>query len=170
MKLIEIGKILKSHHLSGQMKIYCELEGLQDIIGEQLVARDKTEENHLLTLKSAKYTVDNIWIVTFEEITDMSQVEQIKGSTLLINSDFVDESEDIVDSDIVGYHVIDANTSENIGKVADVITTMAHDIIVVRDDTYEAMIPYIEQFVIEIDDDNEIIKVDLIDGLREPLK
>lgn len=69
--------------------------------------------------------------------------------------------------DLLGVEVYE--NDEKIGEVLDVMETAAHEILIVKDivSKEEIMIPFIEQFVVEIDFKNNRINVKLIEGMRE---
>ncbi len=68
--------------------------------------------------------------------------------------------------DIVGLLVFD-RSGKQIGRVTDVISHAANDVLVVRDGEREVLIPVVRQFVKTIDLDRGQIIVELIEGMLE---
>lgn len=64
---------------------------------------------------------------------------------------------------VIGYEVFE--NKERIGEVVDILETSAHDILVIEG-VKEILVPFIDVFVKNIDDDSEVIEVELIEGMR----
>ena len=66
--------------------------------------------------------------------------------------------------DLVGYSLID-NSNTNYGKVIEVLTLPANNVLNVSKDNKEYLIPLIDDVVLEIDQNQEVIIIDPIEGL-----
>lgn len=69
--------------------------------------------------------------------------------------------------ELIGYRVVDKG-EEDRGEVVGIIKTAGHPVWEVKDGTYIWMLPAVEEFVVEVDEENEIIRVELIPGLYAP--
>ena len=70
--------------------------------------------------------------------------------------------------DLIGMKVYDLNSAREIGTVKDILTNTPQEVYVVeREDAGDVMIPAVENFVREIDTENEVIKVALIPGFLD---
>ena len=66
--------------------------------------------------------------------------------------------------DLVGYSLID-NSNTNYGKVVEVLTLPANNVLNVSKDDKKYLIPLIDDVVLEIDQNQEVIIIDPIEGL-----
>jgi len=104
------------------------------------------------------------FFVTIDQITERTEAEKLKGLTVFLPSDDVEIQEDS-EMDLIGYRVVDDKTGNDQGEVVDVIDNPAHTLLqVVENGAY--FIPLVDEFVIEIDDENRVIKVIDIDELK----
>ncbi|MGF6907255.1 ribosome maturation factor RimM [Fusobacterium sp. PH5-44] len=172
MELFVIGKIFGSHNLKGAVKFSSVIEGLDQLVGEKMVITTEKGEDKILTLKGVKNTVENKWIIDFAEIESKDEAAVLRNSIVKVRKDLIDIDEDFyTDEELVGMSVYEINNgSVSLGKVMDIFSTPAHDILVVEDDIHEILIPNIEFFVKSIDKDKNQIKVELLDGMKEVKK
>ncbi len=69
--------------------------------------------------------------------------------------------------ELIGYRVVDQE-DEDRGEVVGIIKTAGHPVWEVRDGTHSWMLPAVEEFVVGIDQEEEVIRVVLIPGLYDP--
>lgn len=168
MNLVTIGKLAGTHHLKGAMKVNFEIDNPEIIANEKVIVEDRNGIQKIFTIKNISRLVGNRWIIEFEEVKNKSDAGVLSGSSIKIRRELLGLAEDeYLLVDLIGMDVIDINTDENIGKVLEIMDSPAHDILIVEDEKFEAMIPNIEEFVKEINFDKKVISVDLIEGLRE---
>ena len=67
-------------------------------------------------------------------------------------------------SDLVGYSLID-KSNNNYGKVTEVLALPANSVLNISKDDKEYLIPLIDDVVLEIDQNQEVIIIDPIEGL-----
>ena len=68
-------------------------------------------------------------------------------------------------ADLIGLDVLDADSGEKLGVVADVLTPPAHEVYVVKGE-HEYMIPAVDEFLVETSVEGGYLKVRLIEGMR----
>ena len=54
-----------------------------------------------------------------------------------------------------------------LGELTEIIKTGAHDVYVIENESKKILIPAVSEFILDIDLENKIMKVKLIDGMRE---
>ncbi len=166
--LVIIGTIVGTHHLTGTVKVNSIFEEFDVIVGERVLL-EKGDVRKLLTIKNAKRLNEKKLIINFVEINNIEQAKEINGFQIKIRRDLLPEKNEneFYIKDLLGIDVYE--NDEKIGEVLDVMETAAHEILIVKDtvNKEEIMIPFIEQFVEEINFKNNRINVKLIEGMRE---
>lgn len=100
-------------------------------------------------------------LIKLAGIDSIDQVERLQFQFVeAIGEPEADEDEFLVE-DLIGLKVVDQN-GEPLGEVDDVLVNPAHETLVVG----EILIPFVEQFVDEVDFDAEVVRVTLIPGMR----
>lgn len=167
MDLVTIGKITGTHHLKGAVKANISLSDPSIIVDERVMVEKPNGEKKILTVKKLSNLVADKVVIEFEEITNKTEGNLLAGGFVKINRNILGMEEDeYLLEDLLGMTAVTVE-GEIIGKVTDVFDTAAHDIIVVEDDRTETLIPNIENFVKDIDFDENKITVELLEGMRE---
>ena len=167
MDLVTIGKITGTHHLKGAVKANISLSDPSIIVDERVMVEKPNGEKKILTVKKLSNLVADKVVIEFEEITNKTEGNLLAGGFVKINRNILGMEEDeYLLEDLLGMTAVTVE-GEVIGKVTDVFDTAAHDIIVVEDDRTETLIPNIENFVKDIDFDENKITVELLEGMRE---
>lgn len=166
--LLEIGKIVNTHGLRGEVKIVPWTDTpdvFEDI--ETVYIKKKNEYNEL-TIKGIKYQKNNI-IVKFAELSDISEAELLKNTVVYTTRDQLPELEEGVYyiTDLIGCRVIDDN-GENVGELVDVLPTGSNDVYVIkRPEKKDLLLPVIEDAVLNVDIENKVVMVHILDGLED---
>ena len=167
MEYTIVGKIISSHGIKGEVKIYPLTDNLNrfDYLKTAYIGDKKIK----VELEKAKYH-KNLAILKFKEFNDINQILSFKDSFI-----YVDETEKVVLPkdhffiyDLVGSKVFNTN-SQLIGILSDIVQGPSNDIYVVKDmeEEKEYLIPAVKQFIINIDIDNKEIIIDPIEGMIE---
>ena len=102
-----------------------------------------------LTLIGMRRQPKGFWIARFKDVTDRNGAEALNGCSVLIKENErapLPEGEYYVDQ-LLGLDVV-ADTGRSFGKLADVLTSPAHDVYVTD---LGAMIPVAGDYIIDID-------------------
>ena len=165
MNRLEVGKIVNTHGLKGEVKIlpwtdYPEV--FEDI--EEIYLPDGTK----LKIKGVKYQKNNI-IVKLEGINYIDEAEKLKGKVITADREFLGELEEGVYyvADLIGLSVVTAD-GEEIGKISDVLRTGANDVYEVkREGAKDLLIPVIDSVVKDVDIEGGKVLVELMEGLLD---
>lgn len=169
--LKEVGKFQKTHALKG------ELNALLNIDSEYL-----TEGNAILVdidgiyvpfyASSVRPKGSQSYLVKLDGIDSEKEARGFVNKTIyaLRNqlAPFLDLEEDEIydQDDLEGYTIIDSDTDEPIGEIIHVDTATENVLFVVESVAGEEIyIPAVDDFIIEIDEENKIIKMRLPEGL-----
>lgn len=157
--MLRVGQIVSTHGLKGQVKVML----LTDF-------EDRLAKGKRLKLKEDWVTVESVGHHKERLILKLSGVETIDQAKLLQweylsvlgdEEPEMDEDEFLV-SDLEGMMVRTVDGIE-LGVVDEVAAYPAQDILVIG----ELMIPLVKQFVKDIDLENEVITVELLEGMLD---
>ncbi len=167
MDFIQVGKIVNTHGIKGEVRIIPLTDNMHRF--------DKLEKVYLgekklkLEITNVRYK-DNIVILKFNCYDNINDVEKFKNQYI-----YVDEEDkiDLKDNqyfifDIIGCKVLDTLNRE-IGIVVDIIQAGSNDIYVIEDsiNNKEYLIPAVGYFIKNINIEQKIINIDPIEGMIE---
>lgn len=167
-KYIEIGKIVNTHGLRGDVKVVVWMDSPEDF--ETVEHAYVGDEKKKLTVEKVRYQKNNI-IVKFEEYGDINEIEHLKNSVLYADRDELGELPEGVHYivDLIGLEVV-SDTGDKLGVIADVLNTGANDIYVVkRDGKRDLLLPVIDDVVKDIDIEGGRVEVHLLEGLDDEI-
>jgi 16S rRNA processing protein RimM len=123
-----------------------------------------------LTLRSARLHLKT-WLLGFEEIPDRTGAESLRGTRLFIDAEAAAEAAEDDDAwyedELVGLAAVDP-TGATLGEVTGLRTGAAQDQLVLRlADGAEALVPFVEAIVPEVDVEGGRVVVDAPPGLLE---
>jgi 16S rRNA processing protein RimM len=142
--LIAIARVKAPSGLKGKMWITPFGEGLTEY--EYLIIGSNVKPIKLLSVEKRKHG----FIIALEGITDISQVEQIKGEILSIKRRWLPEVEEgeYYWADLIGLTVVDL-AGRVLGEIVNIFRTGANDVYVV-DKVKQYYIPAIKNVVKEV--------------------
>lgn len=161
---VNIGKIINTHGIRGELKVYPT--------SDQLEERFAPGENVYLTYdkKTLEFEIESVRVhkgvllVVFKDHHDINLVEKYKGCMLFVEASHEDEEDDYYYFELIGCKVME--NDEEIGIVTEIIETQAHEILrVKRDNQTDVLIPYVDEFIEDVNVDEQIITVNLIEGM-----
>lgn len=165
MERLEVGKIVNTHGLRGEVKIlpwtdYPEVfEDIKEIY---------LPDGRKLNIKSVKYQKNNI-IVKLDGINFIDEAEKLKGMVITAERDQLAELEEgtYYVADLIGLEVI-TDEGELIGKISDVLRTGANDVYEVkREGGKNLLLPVIDSVVKNVDIEDGKVLVHLMEGLAD---
>jgi 16S rRNA processing protein RimM len=151
VKRIAVGVVRRPHGINGGVKVTLyniDLVSLQNM--EQLFVRAGNDWK-ALRIKSLQGR-DEDAIIHFAEIKDRTEAENYRREYLYLDKDNLpelDEKEFFID-DLLGCLVFDEKDTL-LGAVEDILSPGAHEVLVVRGDADEVLIPMVEEWVSKID-------------------
>lgn len=119
---------------------------------------------------SVQHAGDEEYLVSFAKVTDRDAAESLVGSHCLLSHDQLPEDfDDLLRADadhVSGYRVVD-EVRGMLGHVVDVREMPTQDLLVVEHEGEEVLIPFVDEFIVEIDEDEGVVRVNLPAGLVE---
>lgn len=170
-KYLECGKAVSTHGVRGTLRLECYCDTPEKLAKmRRMYIKTETGEMKLMKVRAASVQ-KNMVLVTFEDITDLNQAILYKGTTFYADrADMKLEKNQVFIADILGLDIIDADSGEKYGTLADVITPGGREVYVIDDVRGgQFMIPCVPEFIVKINDEGENagIFVRLIEGMRE---
>ena len=162
MKYINIGKIVNTHGIKGELRLLSDFKYKDKVFKKDFIiyiGKDKVEEK-IISYRKHK----NFDMICLEGYTNINEVLKYKGMYAFINKDdLVLDENNYLNEDLLGIEVIVNN--EVIGVVSDIEKNANQELIVVRTSKKDYLIPYVDYFINKIDIVNRKIYVNDIKGL-----
>ncbi len=161
MELIEIGQIVNTHGIKGEVKLNPWTDDLYDLLDLE-VFYDK--DGKALKVENSKVH-KNVVIIKFKELSTMNDAEKMKGKTLYTEKTPLPEGRYYI-KDLIGLTALE--NGEKLGTLTDVFNTGANDIYEVKTtDGKRIYLPVIDGVIGDVDLDNKTIEVTIPDGLLD---
>lgn len=166
MDFLEIGKIINTHGLKGEVKISVWTDAPDDFENLRYVLTKSGDEEKRLNISGIKYQKNNI-IVKFREINSIEDAQNYKNAVLYVPKSELGELPenvyyiaDLIDSEIF------SETGEKIGVLRDVFSTGSNDVYdIKRENAKNLLVPIIDGVVKSVDTDNKKIVIKIPEGL-----
>ncbi len=162
LKLIEIGYIAKAHGLKGEV-----LLKVHDGDDEYLKVGLKVFLNEeLFSIETLRRPKDGV-LLKLEGVADRNQSELLKGKSVSVDSSVFSENlkeDEVYLNQLIGFGV--HLKGKFMGEVSGFSETEAHDLLKVKlEEGGVVELPYVDQFISEINKIEKTIKVDCPDEL-----
>ena len=163
--MITIGRLVSFHGVRGEVRVLSD----SDFTAERFQPGNKVLINNKeFTIENYR-THKNFHLLTFDGITNINEVEDLKNADVLQDAESVElelAEGEFHFSDIIGL-AVETDEGEALGTVTDIFQTGANDVWAVGGGKKEYMIPYIEDVVKTVDIGNGKIVITPIEGLLE---
>lgn len=162
MKYVLIGKIVNTHGLKGEVRILSSFKYKDKVFKKGMkiyIGKDKISEE----INSYRY--HKIFdMITMDGYNDINQVLKYKGDYVFVNKeDIVLGENEYLDEDIVGLNVyVDDRL---LGRVNRIEKHSVNEILVVKNDEKNYLVPYNFDIILSIDLEKKEMKVRNIVGL-----
>ncbi len=163
--MVPVGKIVRAHGIKGSIKVYPYGDTFQfSKKGDRFFVSSPPQELTLERIQPQK----RCWILTFKEIRDRNTAEKLVGKEITLPENHLPklDSNEYYYYQLIGMEV-KTREGEYIGVIKNIIETGANDVYVVEYEEREVLIPALEDVVINVDLENNIMTVDLPEGLME---
>lgn len=161
MEFIEIGQIVNTHGIKGEVKLNPWTDDIEDLLDLE-VFYDKG--GNPLEVQSSRIH-KNTLIIKFRTLTTMNDAEKMKGKTLYTEKTPLPEGRYYI-KDLIGLDAIE--NGEKLGNLTDVFNTGANDIYEVKTPEGKFIyLPVIDGVIGDVDLDKGTIEVTIPDGLLD---
>lgn len=163
-QFLETGKITGTHGLKGEVRVQPWADSPEFLSEFDEIYLDKGARK--LEIKAARVH-KNMLIMKIDGVDTIDDAEKLRNKVLYINREDVElEDGAYFIQDLIGLEVLDNESGEKIGTLADVSVTGANDVYHVKNDEGKVyLIPAIPDVVREISPDEGFIRVFKMKGL-----
>lgn len=164
-EVIRIGKILKPHGVKGELVMLCENDCFDRSDCEYLIG----DMDGILVpffIDSYRFKGNTSVLIKFDDIDTVEQAERMTGVTIYFPKALVgeEESECPPEEFLTGYTISDIN-SGTIGTVERIENSTMNILLIVKRGESEVLLPFHEEFIRDIDEENHYITMELPEGL-----
>ena len=165
MESILIGKIVNTHGIKGEVKVYPYTDDIDNLSKVKEVFFDE-KLNNKHKVKSCKIQ-KNMLIMKFEDINIVEDAEMLRDTNIYIVKEDISDIEDTYYiEDLIGMDVIDEKESR-IGTISYVFNTGANDVYEIKTlDNKDIYIPAIKDVVKKVDVKNKKMYIEMMEGLQ----
>ena len=161
MELIEIGQIVNTHGIRGEVKLNPWTDDIGDLLELEVFYLRQGEALHVQQSRIHK----NCVIIRFEEVADRNAAERMKGTVLFTEKTELPEGRYYI-ADLLGLDVYEED--KRLGVVRDIFATGANDVYDIKTaEGKSILIPAISGVILSIDTENKRIDVKLPAGLLD---
>ncbi|OIQ74775.1 ribosome maturation factor RimM [mine drainage metagenome] len=149
--LLVVGRIGRAHGLRGEVTIEIRTDQPELRFADGSVLATDPESVGPLKVRHAKDHSGRM-LITFEGIDDRNSAEQLRNTLLLaeVDPDEASDDDEYYDFQLIGSSV-ELLDGSNIGEVAEVIHLPSQDMLAITHQGRELLVPFIHQFVPEVD-------------------
>lgn len=168
MEYFRVGRIVNSFGIKGEFKIIADTDFPEERFAPEaeLTILDNGTAIRTLTVEHSRLS-KGTYIIKFKEIHNINEVEPYKNMWLAIN----EEQQQNLDDHEFYYHEIIGLTvrtteGKEIGKIKEILDLGSNDVWVIqRHKAKDALIPYIEEVVKEVNVEEGYVLIELMEGL-----
>ena len=164
--VFRVGVIANTHGIRGEVKVYPTTDDVTRYKKLKEVLLDTGKEYKTLEIASTRF-FKNLVIVKFKGIDNINDIERYKRCPLLVErKDAVElEEDEYFIADMIGIEVV-TEDDKPFGTLKDVMETGANDVYVIDTDEHgEVLVPAIRECILDVDIENQKMKIHLMDGL-----
>lgn len=166
----KVGKIVNTHGIRGEVRVISTTDFTEERyqVGEKLFLFRDNQEILPLTITSYRRH-KNFDLLSFEGYPNINDVEAFRDGILKISEKQLGtlNEHEYYYHEIIGLTVVDDEEKE-IGKITEILSPGANDVWVVkRKGQKDALIPYIESVVKDIDLTEGVVHVEIPEGLLD---
>ncbi|TCP51986.1 16S rRNA processing protein RimM [Tamaricihabitans halophyticus] len=170
---VVVGRIAKAHGVTGELTVEVRTDSPEERFADGAVvnARMRGGERRELVVESVRPHSGRL-LVRFEQVVTREAAEALRGCLLVADTDALpptDDPDEFYDHELEGLHVVLADGS-SVGTVAEVVHVPGSELLAVdRPDGSQALIPFVQEIVPEIDIQAGRVVLTPPEGLLDPL-
>ena len=165
MKYLNVGRIVTTHGIKGEVKVKVETDDDSRFSknNKLYVGADEKHISGEIIIDNARYQKDMI-LLSFNNIKDINDVLKYVGLSLFVDIDEVRVDGEIYYDDLIDCKII--ADGKEVGIVIDVMEVPQGEILrVKKKDGKIALIPYVDEFIENVDINKKEIIINPIEGL-----
>ena len=164
-QFLQVGIISSTHGVRGEVKVFPTTDDAVRFKNLKKVILNTGKEQIPLEIENVKFFKQFV-ILKFKGIDNINDIEKYKGKSLFVDRENAVklEKDEYYIADLIGMQVF---TEEGrLGVLKEVLETGANEVYVVDSDKYgEVLIPAIQQCILDVNVQEQTMKVYLLEGL-----
>lgn len=158
-----LGFVQKSRGLKGELLISLNSANIEFEKRIRTVwLGDDPDHLHPWNVESLRLQGSNAFL-KLKDVNSREEADYLKGISVFIPADDVIDDTPI---QLVGFSVYSASDDRYIGKITDIDLNAVQQRLIVKSEDKELIIPFVDEFVKNIDYEKKQLRIDLIDGLE----
>lgn len=166
--LLVVGRVGRAHGVRGEVLVALRTDDPDTRFAPGAVLVTDPEERGPLTVVSARRHSGR-YVVAFDGVTDRAGASALTGTALVVDSADLPPPEDpdeFHDAQLLGLRV-QSTDGADIGELADVVHGPGGDLLVIRVDDREVLVPFVREMVPTVDVPGGLVVIDPPDGLLQ---
>lgn len=167
-ELVLVGRIGKAHGLRGEVSVLAYTDDPGDRFASGAQLRTDDPGRPVIAVEGSR-VVGGRWLLSFAGVQDRSGAEALRGIQLFTAAGerpALDDPDDFYDTDLVGLRAVLMDDSP-LGEVSEVIHAPGGDVLVVRVEGREVLVPFVHQIVPAVDLQAGVVRIDPPEGLLD---
>lgn len=168
---LTVGRVVKAHGIGGEIVVEIRTDDPDARFAPGNTLRGKASRGggeRDFVVESAREHGGRL-LVRLAGITDRDAADALRGTLFVVDSDDlppIDEADTYYDHELEGLHVRTI-TGRDVGVVAEVLHTAAGELLAVRRESGEALVPFVTAIVTSVSLDDGTIEIDPPEGLLD---
>ncbi|MCD7708989.1 MAG: ribosome maturation factor RimM [Clostridiales bacterium] len=166
--LLQVGIITKAHGVRGEVRVYPTTDDPRRFLDLETVIVDNGKTQKTVEITSVKF-VKNMVVLKLAGVENPDEAERLRQARLFVTREQavpLGEDEYFI-ADLIDMSVV-SDEGEELGTIADVLTTGANDVYVVKKEgANDLLLPAIGECVRNVDVPGRVMEVHLMPGLRD---
>ena len=158
--LVKMGFVRAAFGVKGWVKVTANTEYTDSLLDYPVWHLGKNDDYQEFEVIKGQVIPEGL-VVQLKGVETREAAHALKGSTIAVSRELFEpaEPDEYYWVDLIGLQV---SNKEDIllGTVADIMQTVAHDILVVSGEYGQKLIPFVGQFVLDVSMDTKVILVD----------
>lgn len=167
MEKLKIGTIVRGFGIKGEVKIKLHTDQPEKRFkSKRKLIVEVNGERTILTVVSTRFHQGHA-LVMFDGYNDLSSVEPLVGAELFIELSEKDLAKEkgYYPFQLINLTVVD-NDGQKIGVVSEVMPTYANDVLRIKTEDKDILVPFVPAFIQGVDLTTKTITVVLLEGMR----
>lgn len=166
--LLVVGRVGRAHGVRGEVLVALRTDDPDTRFAAGAVLVTDPEERGPLTVVTARRHSGH-YVVAFDGVTDRAAASALTGTALVVDSADLAPTEDpdeFHDAQLLGLRV-QSTDGADIGELADVVHGPGGDLLVIRIEDREVLVPFVREMVPTVDVPAGLVVIDPPEGLLQ---
>jgi 16S rRNA processing protein RimM len=165
-----VGRVVKAHGVTGEVVVEVRTDDPDNRFapGTVLRGRPKTGPQREYVVDAAREHSGRL-LLRLDGVADRESAESLRGTVFLVDSEDlppIEDPDEFYDHQLEGLQVL-TTTGTPVGSVAEVLHTAAGELLSVRTDEGEVLVPFVSAIVTSVSLADQTIEIDPPEGLLE---